>query len=73
MTEVPTQGVTPLPVKQVGLAIPNPIMSASENWTASCVFTGHLVKDLRDRTEFKTWDHTLILWKGHREIRRRNV
>ena len=40
-------GVPHLLVKQAGLALPNPTMTAPENWTASCVTTGYLVEELR--------------------------
>ena len=36
---VPVQGITCLPVKQAGLALPEPTQTAPENWTASCVIT----------------------------------
>ena len=51
------QGVTCLPVKQAGLALPDPSEMAPENWTASCVITGHLVAALRGQVEFRTADH----------------
>ena len=38
---VPERGVTSLPAKQAGLALPDPSTTAPENWTASCVITGH--------------------------------
>ena len=38
---VPERGVTRLPVKKVGLALPDPSQTAPENWTASCVITVH--------------------------------
>ena len=44
---MPERGVTRLPVKQAGLALSNPTQTAPENWTASCVVTGHLVAALR--------------------------
>ena len=44
---LPTRDNTRLPVKQVGLAIPDLVKTAPENWTASCVITGHLVAALR--------------------------
>ena len=45
----PGRGVTRLPVKQAGLALPDPTKTAPENWTAYCVITGHLVVALRAR------------------------
>ena len=35
----PGRGVICLPVKQAGLALPDPTKTAPENWTASCVIT----------------------------------
>ena len=43
----PWRGDTDLPVKQAGLALPDPTKTAPESWTASCVITGHLVAALR--------------------------
>ena len=54
---VPEQGVTRLPVKHAGLALPDPSQTAPENWTASCVITGHLVAALRGQVEFWIADH----------------
>ena len=51
------RGATRLPVKQAGLAIPEPSQTATENWMASCVITGHLVAALRGQVEFRTADH----------------
>ena len=42
-----TRENTRLPVKQAGLVIPDLVLMAPENWTASCVITGHLVSALR--------------------------
>ena len=58
---VPERGVTRLPVKQVGLALPDPYQTAPENWTASCVITGHLLAALRGKVEFQTVDHSACL------------
>ena len=44
---VPEQGVARLSVKQAGLALSDPSQKSHENWTASCVITGHLVAALR--------------------------
>ena len=35
----PERGVTCQPVKQAGLALPDPTLIAPENWTVSCVVT----------------------------------
>ena len=55
---VPERGVTRLEVKQAGLSLPNPTQAAPENWTASCVITGHLVSEIRGQAEFRTSDHS---------------
>ena len=68
---MPGRGVTRLPVKQAGLALPDPSQTAPENWTASCVITGHLVAALRDQLEFRTADHSACLWEGWTSVRRR--
>ena len=68
---VPEQGVTRLPVKQAGLALPEPSQTAPENWTASCVITGRFVAALRGQTEFRTADHSACLREGQTAVRRR--
>ena len=59
---VPARKNTRLPVKQTDLALPDPVQTAPENWTASCVITGHLVGDLRGQVVFRTADHSACLW-----------
>ena len=54
---VPERGVTRLPDKQAVLALPDPSQTAPENWTASCVITGHLVRAIRGQVKFRTADH----------------
>ena len=61
---LPTRANTRLPVKQAGLAIPDPIKTAPENWTASCVITGHLVAALRGQAAFRTANGTACLRGG---------
>ena len=63
--------VTRLPVKQAGLALADPSHTAPENWTASCVITGHLVAALRGQVEFRTADHSACLREGRTAVRRR--
>ena len=58
---VPDQGVNRLLIKQVGLALLDPFQTAPENWTASCVVTGHLVAALRVQVGFRTEDHLACL------------
>ena len=61
---VPGQGVTRLPVKQAGCALPELYQMAPEKWTASCVITGHLVAALRGQVELRTADHSACLREG---------
>ena len=65
---VPERGVTRLPVKLAGLALPDPSQIAPENWTASCVITGHLVAALRGQVEFQTADHSACLREGRAAV-----
>ena len=58
---VPEPGATRLPSKQAGLDLPYPSQTAPENWTASCVITGHLVAALRGQVGFRTADHLTCL------------
>ena len=68
---MPERGVTRLPVKHAGLALPDPYQTAPENWTASCVITGHLVVALRGQVEFRTADQSACLREGRTAVRRR--
>ena len=68
---VPEREITRLMVKQAGLDLPDPTQTAPENWTASCVITGHLVAALRGQVEFQTADHSACLWEGRTAVRRR--
>ena len=72
-TKVPMQGITCLPVKQAGMEISNPDLSAWENWLSSCSITGHLVAAIRGWTEFKTGYHSMLLQEGCGERRYRQV
>ena len=53
------------------LSLPDPTKTASENWTASYVITGHLVAVLRGQVEFRTADHSACLREGRTAVRRR--
>ena len=67
------QGVTRLPVKQVGLALTEPTLTAPENWTASCVITAILVAALRGQVEFQTADHSACLQEVRMVVWRRST
>ena len=69
----PERGVTRLPVKQAGLALLDPNLTAPENWTASCVIKGHLFAALRGQVEFWTADHSAFLWEGRTAVQRRST
>ena len=68
---IPDRGVTSLPAKQAGLALPEPSQTSPENWTEYCVITGHLVAALRGQVEFRTSDHSACLREGRTAVRRR--
>ena len=68
---MPGRGVTHLPVKQAGLALPDPSQMAPENWTAPCVITEHLVAALRGQVEFRTAEHSACLREDWTDVRRR--
>ena len=55
---LPKRENTRLLVKQLGLALPEPVQTAPENWTASGVITGHLVAALRGQVVFRLADHS---------------
>ena len=67
---VPEREITRLPVKQAVLNLPDRTQTAPENWTASCVITGHLVVSLRGQVEFQTADHSACLQEGRTDVRR---
>ena len=53
-----TDGGTPNEGKYPPAAIPDPVLTAPENWTASCVITGQLFLALRGQTTFWTSNNT---------------
>ena len=67
------RGVTLLPLKHAGLALPDPTKTAPENWTASCVITGHLVTELRGHKELRTADQYTRLQEGRTAVRKRSI
>ena len=69
----PGREITRLPVKQAGMALPNPTLTAPENCQASCVITGHLVPALRGQVPFRTADHAAFLRDGRAAVRRQNA
>ena len=67
----PERGVTHLPEKKAGLALPDPTQMAPENGTASCVITGHLATALRGKVDFWTAYHLAYLREGRTAVRQR--
>ena len=67
----PGKAITCLPVKQVGLALPDPKRTAPDNWQASCVITVHLVSALRGQVTFQTVDHVACLLDGRAVVRQK--
>ena len=65
--------ITRLPVKQAGMALPDPTLTAPENWHASCVITGRLVSALRGQVPFRTADHAACLRDGRAAVCRQNA
>jgi hypothetical protein len=53
--------LTCLPIKQAGIAIPDPMESAGGNLMASTVVCGHLVMALRGKEEFRSVTHQSIM------------
>ena len=70
---IPGRGVTRLQKKQAGIALPDPTSMAPENWTTSCVITGHLVTALSGQEESRMADHVTCLREGREEVRKRNT
>ena len=70
---IPGRGVIHLPMKQAGLAFPDPTKTAAEKWMEYCVITGHLVADLRGQEEFRTSYHATYMREGREEARKRNT
>ena len=60
-------------MKQAGLDLPNQVQTAPENWTVSCVITGHLVAALRVQVVLRTADHSACLQVGRIAVQQRVV
>ena len=69
MSQILGKAITGLPVKQAGIALPDPTLTARANWTASCIITGHFVTALRGTAEFRLGDHALLMGEGREEIK----
>ena len=55
------------------MALPDPTLTAPENWQASYVITGHLMPALRGQVPFRTADHAACLRDGRAAVRRQNA
>lgn len=62
-----------LPVKQAGLALPNPVASADLNYKASTVLCTHLIDALRGRAEFSSATHSGTTRAVRAELRSRSL
>ena len=60
--------VTGFPVNHAEIALIDPTQTTGDNWTASCVITGHLVAALHGAVDFKSGGHALLMGKGRNEI-----
>ena len=72
-SQIPGRVVTSLPVKKVGIALPDPTQTFRANWTASCFVTEHLTAVLCGTAEFWSGDYALFRGEGRDEIRRRHA
>jgi hypothetical protein len=72
-TDNPLRQLACLPVKQSGLAIPDPTTTADENWTTSTVVCGHLIAALRGTEEFRSVEHNHIMAEGRAAMRLRKT
>ena len=69
----PGRSITRLPLKQAGLALPEPTRTAPDKSLSSCVITGHLVLALRGKVTFRTAHHAACLGDGRAAVRRKSV
>ena len=66
-------GIARLRMKQERLSLPDPTKTAPENWTVSCVITGHTVEEIRCKEELQTPDHAVILKEGWGDVQNSNA
>ena len=69
-SQIPGRAITGLPVKQAGIALPNPTQTSGLNWTSSCVLTGHIIATLHGEVEFRSGDHSLLMGEFREDIQR---
>ena len=58
---IPGRAITGLPVKQAGIALPEPTRIMGANWTATCLITSHLVVALRGAAKFRLGNYSLLM------------
>ena len=66
--QIPGRAIISLPVKHAGIALPDQTRTVGENWTASCMITGHLVAALWGTAKFRSGDHALLVGEGRGDI-----
>jgi hypothetical protein len=71
--EQPLRDLLAFPVKDAGLALPNPTSSTRGNFTASTIVCGNLVVLLKERAMFNGAEHTSVIKEGHSAIRMSKV
>ena len=72
-SQIPRREITSLPVKQAGIALPEPTQTVGANWTVSCVIIGHLVVALHGMAEFMSVNCALLMGEGSENIFRRHM
>ena len=72
-SQIPGRVVTGLPVKKVGIALPDPTQTFGANWTASYFITGHLTAVLCGTAKSWSGDYALFMGEGRYDIRRRRA
>jgi hypothetical protein len=67
----PILNLTCLPVKNAGLALPNPVESAEANFRASEVANSHIIQVMRKKETFSLQDHSATTSQVKGEIKKR--
>ena len=60
-------------MKQAGLALLDPALTAPKNWTSSYAITGNFVAALRGQMEFRMAKHLAYLREGRTAVRKRSA
>ena len=67
---MPVRDVTIITVKNDRIALPDPTLTAHENWMASYIVTTHFIEALQGWVEFRSGYHAQKLRDGNTDIRR---